>query len=409
MTDLQTTFDAVPGFRAAGVACGLKKAPGALDLALIAADTPCVAAGVFTTNYVKAAPVLLDQERLATNASGIRAVVINAGVANACTGAQGMKDAEQTAAVVAGEIGGAPGDVLMMSTGVIGVPLPLDKIAQGVKAAAAALRPDGWPDAAQAIMTTDTRPKMAAVKVQSNGGSYTVAGIAKGAGMIAPNMATMLCVVVTDAALEPPALQTALIAAATASFNQIVVDGDMSTNDTVLLLANGASGVRVEADEALWAFRDALRQVCVALAKAIVRDGEGVTRFLTLRVTGAPDVRSARRVANTIATSPLVKTAFYGGDANWGRILAAAGRAGVPLEADKLALWFAPGEEGQDDGLQLVAGGAPTDYAEAAATDIVRQPAVRVRLDLGLGDAEATVWTCDLSHDYVTINGSYRS
>ncbi len=408
MTDLQTTFESIPGFRAAGVACGLKK-NGRPDLALIAADAPCAAAGVFTTNYVKAAPVLLDQERLAANASGIRALAINAGVANACTGAQGLQDAEQTAAAVAGEIGCAPGDVLVMSTGVIGAPLPMDKLQQGVKAAAAALRPDGWPDAAQAIMTTDTRPKMAAVQVQSNGGSYTVAGIAKGAGMIAPNMATMLCAVVTDAALEPSALQTALIAAATASFNQIVVDGDMSTNDTVLLLANGVSGVRIEADEALWAFRDTLRQVCVSLAKAIVHDAEGATRFITVRVTGAPDVRSARRVANTIATSPLVKTAFYGGDANWGRILAAAGRANVPLETDRLALWFAPGEEGQDDGLQIVAGGAPTDYAEAAATDIVQQPAVRVRLDLGLGSAEATVWTCDLSHEYVNINGSYRS
>ncbi len=408
MTDVQATIGGVSGFKVAGVACGIKRS-GKRDLALIASEGPCTAAGVFTTNRVKAAPVLFDQAQLAKNAAGIRAVVTNSGVANACTGAQGMADAEATAVSTAKVLGCAPQDVLVLSTGVIGVPLPMDTLKRGIAAAAAALQPDGWADVAQAIMTTDTRPKLAAIRVETASGMVTIAGVAKGSGMIAPNMATMLAVIVTDAVLDAPLLQESLRAANGVSFNQIVVDGDMSTNDTVLLLANGVSGVQVTAGESLAAFQDGLTAVCTALAKDIVKDGEGMTRFITLRVTGAPDADAARQVAMTIATSPLVKTAFYGGDANWGRILAAAGRAGVPLEADRLALWFAPGEDNPADGLQLVAGGAPTDYREEDAAAIMAEGAVSVRLDLGLGDAASTVWTCDLSHEYVTINGHYRT
>ena len=408
MSKLVTTIGPIPGFKVAGVSCGIRKS-GRPDLALIVGDGPCAAAGVFTTNRVKAAPVLLDQERLARNAGRVRAVVANSGVANACTGEQGMQDAEAMARHAADALGCPPQDVLVMSTGVIGVTLPMDRIAQGVRHAAAALRPDAWEDAARAIMTTDTRPKLASLRVETPAGAYTIAGIAKGAGMIAPHMATMLAVLVTDAALEPPTLRRALQAANAVSFNQIVVDGDMSTNDTVLALASGRSGVRVAEGAGLEAFQAALAEVCAALARMLVRDGEGATRFITLRVTGAPDAQSARQVAMAIATSPLVKTAFYGGDANWGRILAAAGRAGVPLDADKLRLWFAPGEDGTDSGVQVVAGGAPTAYREEEAAAALAGEAVSVRLDLGLGQAESTVWTCDLSHDYVTINGHYRT
>lgn len=408
MIELQTSIEQVRGFQAAGVACGLKEG-SALDLALIASETPCAAAGLFTTNHVKAAPVLLDQKRLAQNAAGIRAVVINAGNANACTGARGLQDAEQTAAWVAEELECGVGDVLVMSTGVIGVPLPMHPIERGVIDAAISLRADGWDGAARAIMTTDTTPKMASVRVTTDQGTCTVAGMAKGAGMIAPDMATLLVLLVTDAALDAATLHETLASATAASFNRIVVDGDMSTNDTVLLLANGASGVRVEDGATLAAFQEALTAVCLHLAKSIVRDGEGATRFITLEVVGAPDETAARRVAMAIATSPLVKTAFYGGDANWGRILAAAGRAGVAVDPDRMALYVLAGEDGALGGLCLVQDGAPAAYDEATATEVVSQAAFSVRLDLGLGQAAITVWTCDLSHDYVTINGHYRT
>ncbi|MCZ7545865.1 MAG: bifunctional glutamate N-acetyltransferase/amino-acid acetyltransferase ArgJ [Anaerolineae bacterium] len=322
----------VRGFSAAGVHCGLK-AGDALDLALLASDRPCAAAGVFTTNRVKAAPVVYDQAALAQDAGNMRAVVANAGIANACTGAAGYAHVEQTVRLAAEALGVAPAGVLALSTGVIGVPLDMDRMAQGVTAAAGRLHAAGWPDAARAIMTTDTRPKASCRAA----GGWRVGGVAKGAGMIAPDMATMLAVLVTDAQIAPPDLQRALAAAVAVSFNRIVVDGDMSTNDTVLLLANGASGVAVAGD-ALGAFQAALTEVCVALAQDIVRDAEGATRFVTLRVTGAPDVDSARQAAHAVATSPLVKTALYGGDPNWGRVLAAVGRSGVPVEADRLSL-----------------------------------------------------------------------
>jgi glutamate N-acetyltransferase/amino-acid N-acetyltransferase len=260
-------------------------------------------------------------------------------------------------------------------------------------------------------MTTDTRPKSASITVkQADGRTYTIAGISKGAGMIAPNMATMLSVVVTDAALTPEQAQAALTAAANVSYNRIVIDGDMSTNDTVLLLANGASGVTVEAVEP---FQEALNAVCTQLAQAVVRDGEGVTKFITLTVCDAPDDVAALKIANAIATSPLVKTAFFGRDANWGRIVAAAGRSGVDVEPEKLRLSIAAGE-GTEPGrenamLTLFELGTPTAYSETEAMAIFSQPSVTILLSCGMGSGSATVWTCDLSHDYVSINGDYRS
>mgnify|MGYP005849907049 CR=1 FL=1 len=393
----------VGGFKVAGVDCGLK-VTGALDLALVVSDRPCTAAGVFTTNRVKAAPVLYDQAALARDAANVRAVVVNAGNANACTGAQGEANAAHTARLAAEALSVAPEGVLVLSTGVIGVPLNMAAVARGVDLAARRLAPGGWGDAARAIMTTDTRPKASCRSV-----GYRVGGIAKGAGMIAPDMATMLAVLVTDAAVAAPDLQRALEAAVEVSFNRIVVDGDMSTNDTALLLASGASGVRVEG-EALGAFQAALTEVCVELAQDIVRDAEGGTRFVTLRVSGALDVAAARQVANAIATSPLVKTAIYGGDPNWGRVLAAAGRSGAPVEADRMALTLLScSDDAETEALQLVASGTPLAYDERHAAALMSAPEIALHLDLGMGNAETTVWTCDLSHDYVTINGHYRT
>ncbi len=395
--EVRDTITAVPGFRASAVDAGLRKLP-APDLALIVADQPCTAAGVFTTNYVKAAPVLIDQARLEAKPNHMRAVLINAACANACTGDEGLRNAEQSAAWVAEAIGCAPDEVLVMSTGVIGVQLPMHKLQKGIPAAAAALSESGWHDASTAIMTTDTRPKRFSVNV--NG--IHIAGIAKGAGMIAPNMATMLSMIATDAVISVEFLRRALREAVEQSFNRIVIDGDMSTNDTVLLFASGASGKTVGKDVDYHAeFLPGLTAVCKALSQAIVHDGEGVTRFITLNVTGARSTAEARQIANTIAISPLVKTAFYGGDANWGRIMMAAGRAGVKLDQNKLSLWY--------DDLQLVANGTPLNYDDAQANARAAQPEVTVRLDLGLGDQEATIWTCDLSHEYVSINGHYRT
>ncbi|HVO43737.1 MAG TPA: bifunctional glutamate N-acetyltransferase/amino-acid acetyltransferase ArgJ [Aggregatilineales bacterium] len=393
--DITNTITSVPGFKVSSVDAGLRKEPSP-DLTLIVAEAPCTAAGVFTTNYVKAAPVLYDQERLAANPEGIRAVLINAQVANAVTGQEGLRNARQTAAWTARAIGATADDVLVMSTGVIGIQLPMDKMEPGIAAAAKALRADGWQEAARGIMTTDTKPKIAAV--QSDG--ITILGIAKGAGMMAPHMATMLSAIVTDADISADLLHRALKRAVYHSFNRITVDGDMSTNDTVLLLASGVSDVRI-ADRTLEPFVKALRAVCEQLAKGIVHDAEGATRFIEIWVTSARSEDDAHQIANTIAISPLVKTAFYGGDANWGRIFMAAGRAGIAFDPARLSLWFGD--------LQLVDKGMPLAYDETQANALAASKEVKVTLDLGLGGADFVVWTCDLSHEYVTINGHYRT
>lgn len=402
------------GFRFAGVSCGLKPQTAAyggrsLDLALIVSDVACTAAGVFTQNRFPAAPVVFDRQRLAANPTGIRAVVINAGNANACTGDRGLADAARTAALAESELDLPPGSALVMSTGVIGLPLPMEKVEAGVAAAAALVRAataDGEQAeqrlervrlAAQAIMTTDTRPKLASRLV----GPACVLGIAKGAAMIHPNMATMLAVVVTDAALDAEALQAALRNAVDRSFNAITVDGDTSTNDTVLVLANGLAGPVAPA-----AVEAALAEVCTDLAQQIVRDAEGASKFVAVRVTGAGSEAEARQVAKTIATSMLVKTAVYGGDPNWGRVLAAAGRSGVALMAERTALWFA-GDGGPE--FAVVVGGAPLPYDEAEAARIFACRDLLIHLDLGMGAAEATVWTSDLTHDYVSLNAHYRT
>ncbi len=407
MTANPSDIPALPrGFQAAGIAAGIKKT-GAPDLALITSERDCVAAALFTTNKVQAAPVLRDKSLLAGPNPALRAVIINAGCANACTGARGLADAEETARLVAealthtrsiaaaGAISAA--QVFTMSTGVIGVPLPMDKLRAGIPIAVRQLSANGLADAARAIMTTDTRPKMAGVQR----GAWRIAGIAKGAGMIHPNMATLLCCVLTDARIEPALLQESLQRAAAVSFNRIVVDGDTSTNDTLLALANGASGMDIETPGQRAAFEQALTEVCVNLAQEIVRDGEGVTKFITLHITGARDTQMADAVGRSIARSPLVKTAFYGEDANWGRVIAAAGYSGAEVDPNKMTLWFGP--------VKVFEAGVPADYNEADATAAIKLSEIEVRLDLGLGEAEATLWTCDLSHEYVTINGNYRT
>lgn len=403
MTEVLPAIKSVDGFKVAGVHCGLKK-DNRLDFALIVSDGPCATAGVFTTNQVQAAPVRYNRVLLRDNSAAIRAVAVNTGSANACTGSQGDENARMMARLVADRLGCAPDEVLVLSTGVIGMQLPMDKVRVGVEQSAGALS-DDWQSTARAIMTTDTYPKLASITVTDPGGTYRIAGITKGAGMIAPNMATMLAVIVTDAMLTPAHAQNALTTAADVSYNRVVVDGDMSPNDTVLLLANGASGVMPEPDT----FRRALAALCTHLAQAIVRDGEGATKFITLEVCGAGDDSSARQIAHTIATSALVKTAFYGNDANWGRIIAAAGRAGVLFDPACARLQMASQVDGCEQIVLLFDAGMPADYSEALATAIISAAEVQVTLDCGLGSGRATVWTCDLSHDYVTINGDYRT
>ena len=383
------------GFRAAGVACGLKP-NHALDLALVGSDSDCTCAGMFTTNRVQAAPVLYDKETLEKNRTAIRAVVANSRCANACTGEPGLADARAMADAAARAIGCRADQVLVLSTGVIGTRLEMDKIRAGISQAAARLSVEGGMDAARAIMTTDTRPKTNELRFTH----YALGGMAKGAGMIHPNMATMLSVITTDAKIAPDLLDQALRAAASKSFNRISIDGDMSTNDTVLVLANGASGKEI-GDLEIGDFTDALTTVATDLAKQLVRDGEGATKFVEIDVTGARDENEAARVAQAIANSPLVKTALYGGDANWGRVIAAAGYAGVTVEPSKMKLWFGD--------VNVFANGTPTNFNEQDSTRAISGKDIFIRLDLGQRDASAVVWTCDLSHDYVTINGKYRT
>jgi len=407
----QEALHAIPGFRASGIHCGLRKT-GEPDLALVVSDRPCSAAALFTQNLVQAAPVLHDRALLARNSRQVQAVVVNAGIANACTGKQGLRDAETTAGLVRQALALPQEDsVFVMSTGVIGAPLDMRKLASGVGPATAQLQPDGWAGAARAIMTTDTRPKMASVQYTPPGSdtAITVAGIAKGAGMIHPDMATMLAIVVTDAAVAPPPLQEALHRANQTSFRCITVDGDTSTNDTVLLLANGACGlpeIKETTGAAYALFTEAVTLICQNLARQIAWDGEGATKRVTVRVSGAPDFEAARRVGRTIASSPLVKTALYGNDANWGRILAAAGRAGVPFDPARLSLTI--GQPAQPP-LELVRHGRPHDVDEKRAAQIIAREEIVLHLDLGAGAAEASIWTCDLSHDYVSINAEYRT
>ena len=400
---MHDVFTLAPGFRTAATACGLKK-DGALDLTLIVADAPCSAAGVFTTNRVKATPVLYDREVLSQSAGQMRAIIANAGCANACTGDEGKVNTRQMAALAAEVVGARADQVLVLSTGVIGRQLDMTKVANGI----AQLAPASWTReanlASRAIMTTDTKPKTSSATGMIAGRSVTVAGMAKGAGMIHPGMATMLSIITTDAQVSPELLHTALKSVADMSFNRISVDGDMSTNDTVLLLASGVAGVTIT-DSELADFVALLRVVCVDLAKKIARDGEGATKLVEIRVTGAAHAQMAHRVADSIACSPLVKTAIHGNDPNWGRVVCAAGYSGAEIDPDTLTLDFGLG----DEQIRLVAAGMPLVADLNAASNLLKREDVFITLDLGLGDATTTVWTCDFSKEYVEVNAHYTT
>jgi glutamate N-acetyltransferase / amino-acid N-acetyltransferase len=388
------------GFRAAGVACGIK-ASGKLDLSLLVSDGPATAAGVFTTNLAQAAPVVLSREHLARSAGAGRAIVINSGCANACTGADGRDHARLMADYTAGAVGCAAADVLVASTGVIGVKLDMSKVERGVKDAASRLSPAGGADAARAIMTTDPFPKESSIEVALNGRTFRVGGMAKGSGMIEPLMATMLGVVSTDAAVEPGLLARALKAAADDTFNAITVDGECSTNDCVFVLANGASGVALgENDFPLLV--SSLKAACEPLAIGIVRGGEGATKLITVHVTGAASAVDARRAARAIANSPLVKTAVHGGDPNWGRLIAVAGRSGSAFVLDRAVVRIGP--------ITLFSDGTPYDDRAPQAETYLHGKDITLEVDLGTGGAgESRMWTCDLSAEYVRINAEYRT
>jgi glutamate N-acetyltransferase/amino-acid N-acetyltransferase len=392
------------GFLVGTAACGIKDS--SLDMALIYSQRPCQAAAVFTRNQVVAAPVILDQRTLVDNRDSIHAVIANSGNANACTGALGLENAERMQAASARVLDCRADQVLVLSTGVIGVQLPMDNVTTGINQAAENMSIESGLRAAEAIMTTDTRPKYAAVRVELPGGTITIGGIAKGAGMIHPDMATLLGIHTTDAQIEANLLQACLRVAVDQSYNRISVDGDTSTNDTILLLANGAGGVRAGDEHSISLFQEALNRLTRFLAQQVVRDGEGASKFVEINVIGAIDDLSAHKVANTIATSALVKTAFAGSDANWGRILAAAGRAGVPFDQYKTGLWIG---KKQSRELQVLARGTPTNYLEADAAAIFAEPEFKILFELRQGDGKASVWTSDLTHEYVSINADYRS
>ncbi len=424
------TRDIPRGFRFAATACGLKKKAGALDLALIVSDAPASAAAVFTTNLVKAAPVRLSQRHLGRSRGRMRAIIVNAGNANCSTGPEGLKASRATAEAVARSIRCAPEEVLVCSTGVIGVPLRVEKILNALpeltrKQAASA---QAYADVTRAIMTTDTRPKWAAARCRIGGRTVRLLGCAKGAGMIAPHMATMLAFIVTDAAIAPALLQRTLREVAARTFNRITVDGDTSTNDTVAVLANGAAGtgaaLRLRSGQASSApttsgyrrFAAALESVCRKLALAIVADGEGAQRVVEIEVRGAQSERAAEQVARTIANSPLVKTALAGADPNWGRILAATGRSGVRFDPDRATVWMA--------GIKVYARGRALPFDERAAHKKLLAPYISIVVDLGRASRQpgrrapgrdasykrsTRIWTCDFTAAYVDINASYRT
>ncbi len=387
------------GFRAAGLHIGLKRVRK--DLALVVSDVPAAAAATFTTNRVQAAPVQVTREHV--RGGTLRAIVCNSGNANACNGPQGLGDARRMAELVAEAIGVQPQEVAVASTGVIGVPLPMDKIAAGIPQVVARLSTDGGQDAAEAIMTTDTVPKQIAVEFELKGHTVRIGGMAKGSGMIHPNMATMLAFVTTDAAIEPAALQAVVRRSVERTYNRITVDGDTSTNDMVVVMANGMAGspVLTLEDPDLERFAQALDHVNGVLARAIARDGEGATKLVEVRVVGAPTEAEAVQIARSIAGSNLVKTAVYGEDANWGRILCAAGYSGVDFDPGMVDVYIGD--------LLVAKDGTGLAFDEARAKEILRQADVVLVVDLKAGAAAASVWTCDLTYDYVKINASYRS
>jgi glutamate N-acetyltransferase/amino-acid N-acetyltransferase len=388
-----------PGFRAAGTAAGIKK-NGHKDLGLIVSELPASVAGLFTRNQVQAAPVRLDRERV--RGGLCRAVIANSGNANCCTGDAGDRDARRMAHAAAAAVDAPEEQVLVASTGVIGEPLPVEAIERALPGLARALRPEGVAEFAEAIMTTDRVPKAVSRQLRLDGRLVTVTGVAKGAGMIRPDVATMLCFIMTDARVDARLLREMLAAGANRSFNRITVDGDTSTNDTILLMAGGASGAEVATAQDREAFQAVLDQTMLALATWVVKDAEGANKLVQIEVRGAATDSDAHRIADTVATSPLVKTALFGEDANWGRLLAAAGRAGVPFDARRVDVFIGP--------VQMVAGGVGCGKAiEAEAARVLKRDEFGITIDLHMGSGRDSVFTCDFSIEYVKINADYRS
>jgi glutamate N-acetyltransferase/amino-acid N-acetyltransferase len=396
---MNMTNNTCSGFKAAGIAAGLKK-KGKKDLGLMVSEIPATVAGVFTRNRVKAAPVILDRRRIKTGVC--QAIIVNSGNANCCTGEQGIRDAETMANLAASELGISEDLVLVASTGVIGESLPIEKIDAAIPTLVDSLKSEGIPDLARSIMTTDTVPKMLSAHGVVDGKTFTVTGVAKGAGMIRPDMATMLCFVCTDVKISSEILKEILVKAVNRSFNRITIDGDTSTNDTVLVMANGLSGAVIQSPAQKDIFQKILDETFLDLAKQLVRDGEGVTKLVEIMVRNALSDSDAQKVVDTVAHSPLVKTAFFGEDANWGRIAGAVGRAGVQIDPYKIDVYF-------DDVQMVKAGMGQGKTVEAKATKVLKRPEFTVTIDLNSGSGSGSILTCDFSVDYIRINADYRS
>ena len=395
----QMTNDKIKGFKASALSAGLKKV-GELDLALIFSESESVAAGVFTTNRVKAAPVILSQDHIRNGK--VRAIIANSGNANACSGKDGLDRARLTADLLAKELGIEPDEVLVASTGVIGAPLNMDLITPAIPVLVKTLSSEGIPRVAEAIMTTDSFTKISRFDGVADGSPYQILGIAKGAGMIMPNMATMLCFVLSDIRIDADDLRKALSSSVETTFNRISVDGDTSTNDMVLVMANAMAGNGVLSSGDLEEFQKGLSIVMGELATMIVRDGEGATKVVTVTIKGASSEIDALTAARTVANSSLVKTAFYGQDPNWGRIMAALGRSGVRMREEDVSIWI--------DDVNIVEGGLGTgNDSEERAAERMTQNEFSVTIDLHIGDCEDRIITCDLTHDYITINADYRT
>jgi len=387
----------VPGFLAGAAQAGIKT-KNKLDVALLYSEVPCVAAGVFTTNRIKSAPVILSQKHLSKRQA--QAIVVNSGCANACVGEQGLTDALEMARLTAAKLDILPEDVLVASTGVIGMPLPMDRVRGGIREIE--LNSEGGHDLVKAIMTTDTRPKEVAAQLDIKGIQLTIAGVAKGSGMIHPDLATMLSFIATDAVIAVDFLQSALSKAVDASFNMVSIDGETSPSDCVFLLANGLAGNRPISFDNGEAFQQALTGGCTYLAKAIARDGEGATKLIEVIVEGAKNQAEARQAARTIASSPLVKAAVHGNDPNWGRIVSALGRSGVELIEERLDIWL--------NNICVMKQGSPMPFSKEEVTlALANSDNVLIKVCLNLGDGQATAWGCDLSEEYVTINSEYTT
>lgn len=388
------------GFRASGVKVGLKVS-GKPDMAMVVSDVEAAAAGTFTQNAVAAAPVHVSKEVAARGRA--RAIIANSGCANACTGERGLKDARRMAEAAAEALGCAKEDVFVASTGVIGVPLDMEKIEKGARECAETLSYDGSDVAAHSVITTDTVPKCGSCEVEIGGVPVRFGVIAKGSGMIRPNMATMLCFITTDAAIDSHLLQEALSDAVSYSFNMISVDGDMSTNDSCIILANGEAGNPkiTEKDDDYKLFYTILLKLCQGIAQQIASDGEGATKFITIHVTGTKTFADAKQVGMSVAKSPLVKTAFFGEDPNWGRVIAAVGYSEAPMVPEKTVVKFG--------GIPVYAKALPVPFDAETMKDVMAKHDIVIDIDMGLGEEEATVWTCDFSYDYVKINGEYHT